>query len=115
MEHKKICVLGDAGIGKTKVIRELVGDVNPDQEYTYYPTLGVEVSPFRNLGIWELAGDDRYQGSRSNYLLNSTIRVIVTNGSSVSKWVDLCNDLNYTYEIVSIDNLFDYLSNLANH
>ena len=60
----KVTLLGPSGVGKTNLVRSLIGAAIPT---TYIPTLGVEVHAVslngRNYNVWDCAGwDSIYRG-----------------------------------------------------
>jgi small GTP-binding protein len=76
---KKVCLLGDAGVGKTSLIRRFVLDVFDD---SYITTIGAKVSkksmtlylPERDmqvnlaLMIWDVSGQKEYKAIHEQYL-----------------------------------------------
>jgi small GTP-binding protein len=83
---KKICLVGDFGVGKTSLIRRFI-----DREFSdkYLSTIGVKVSRKDvdlNLGdknvalqllIWDLEGSTKYKAIAPSYLQGSTGIIIV--------------------------------------
>ena len=81
----KVSLVGKKNIGKTCFLKRLN---NTFSEYNnYIPTLGVSVSPIDILGsngkirlnIWDIAGDERYRGLKSDYHINSKLAIIFKN------------------------------------
>ena len=81
--QKKICLLGDFGVGKTSLIRQFVEDRFDDR---YLTTIGVKISRktiARSYGsmsmlIWDLAGSTGFNSiSNSSYMQGTAGAVIV--------------------------------------
>jgi len=81
--QKKICLLGDFGVGKTSLIRRFVEDRFDDR---YLTTIGVKISRktiARSYGsmsmlIWDLAGSTGFDSiSNSSYMQGTAGAVIV--------------------------------------
>lgn len=86
--NRKICLIGDFGVGKTSLIRRFV-----DQQFSdeYLSTVGakisrkvVEVLPCANtekkniqLLIWDIEGKSQFQGITSTYLRGAMGAIIV--------------------------------------
>lgn len=101
METKKISLLGNAGVGKTKWVHSLMGShIN-----TYNPTLGVEVHPYtkdgRCFNIWDIAGDPRYCGLGDGYLVGSDHALIMWDTiETPMRWINMCNQNNLPYTLI---------------
>jgi small GTP-binding protein len=81
--QKKVCLLGDFGVGKTSLIRRFVEDRFDDK---YLSTIGVKISRktiVRSYGsmsllIWDLAGSNGFDSiSNSSYLQGAAAAMIV--------------------------------------
>lgn len=83
---KKICLLGDFGVGKTSLVRRFVYNRFDDK---YISTLGVKVSRKTvavpepegivelTLLIWDIAGSDEFSRIRTSYLRGSAGALLV--------------------------------------
>lgn len=104
---KKVVVLGEAGVGKTKYVeRCLVGTTNNTQ---YFATLGVEVHPFHKVvngqlihyNVWDVAGNDTYAGNRDSYLVGTTYALIMHDPTHApDRWISLCQTENIPYTLI---------------
>jgi small GTP-binding protein len=72
--QKKICLLGDFSTGKTSLVRRFVYNVFDER---YMSTLGVNISrkvvdlsaeQWVHLMIWDLSGNEKFDGARSEYI-----------------------------------------------
>ncbi len=80
--QKKVCLLGDFGVGKTSLIRRFVDGIFDDR---YLSTIGVKISRKTlvrdasklNLLIWDLAGGDDYTKARTSYIKGAAGALIV--------------------------------------
>lgn len=71
--QKKICLFGDVAVGKTSLVRRFVEGRFDDR---YLSTIGVKVSRRLvelgerrlNLLIWDLAGNEEFNGLQANYI-----------------------------------------------
>lgn len=83
---KKVCLLGDYGVGKTSLVRRFVYNLFEDK---YLSTIGVKVSrkmialPHDNdiveltLMLWDLAGSEEFDDVRASYLRGANGAIIV--------------------------------------
>ena len=83
---KKVCLIGDFGVGKTSLIRRFVDRQFSDQ---YLSTVGVKISKkiievestpdprSLQLLIWDIEGHTKFKSISSNYLQGATGAVIV--------------------------------------
>ena len=75
--NKKVCLLGDFGVGKTSLVRRFVYERFEDK---YLSTIGVKVSrktmnlPYQDklidlsIILWDLAGSEEFNSIRASYL-----------------------------------------------
>ena len=82
----KICLLGDAGVGKTSLIRRYVMDMFDDK---YITTLGTKVSKRKlvikkndnefdlTFSIWDILGQEEFKNIQNMALKNSKGAIIV--------------------------------------
>lgn len=81
---KKICMVGDFGVGKTSLIRRFVDRQFSDQ---YLSTVGVKISRKLiesvnlQLLIWDLEGHTKFKGITPSYLQGASGAVIVADVS----------------------------------
>lgn len=80
--QKKICMLGAFGVGKSSLVSTYLKGVYSD---SYKTTVGARIeikpmivasNPF-HLVIWDIAGEDEFQLTNSNYLLGSAGYVLI--------------------------------------
>ncbi len=80
--QRKICILGDFGVGKTSLVRRYVEGIFDDR---YLSTIGVKVSRREvdtgerqvNLIIWDVAGSEEFNGKHTSYLQGSAASLLV--------------------------------------
>lgn len=81
--QRKICLLGDFGVGKTSLVRRFVEGRFDDQ---YLSSIGVKISRYAlkgekerpiNLIIWDLAGNEEFNGKHKSYLQGSFAALLV--------------------------------------
>lgn len=80
--QKKVCLLGDFGVGKTSLIRRFVENRFDDK---YLHTIGIKISRKSlprprhrlNLIIWDVAGGDEFKSLHSSYLNGAAGALIV--------------------------------------
>src|ERR687885_1836433 len=81
---KKICMVGDFGVGKTSLIRRFVDRQFSDQ---YLSTVGVKISRKLvesvnlQLLIWDLEGHTKFKGITPSYLQGASGAVVVADVS----------------------------------
>jgi small GTP-binding protein len=83
---KKICLLGDAAVGKTSLVRRFVYDLFDDK---YVSTIGVKVSRKTvtvsqaneitsvTMMLWDLAGSEEFDQVRTSYMRGAAGAVLV--------------------------------------
>jgi small GTP-binding protein len=80
--QKKICLLGDFGVGKTSLVNRFVEGRFDDK---YLSTIGVKISRKTltrsygemNMLVWDLAGSNGFETSSSTYMQGATGALIV--------------------------------------
>jgi small GTP-binding protein len=80
--QKKICLLGDFGVGKTSLVNRFVEGRFDDK---YLSTIGVKISRKTltrsygemNMLVWDLAGSNGFESSSSTYMQGATGALIV--------------------------------------
>jgi small GTP-binding protein len=82
---KKICLIGDFGVGKTSVVARFVDHTFSDK---YLSTFGVtiktkfiEQEPAIKLVIWDIAGNDIVTATNSKYLRGADGFLLVVDGT----------------------------------
>lgn len=86
---RKICLIGDFGVGKTSLVSRFVNQVFSEK---YLTTVGVKIDtkPLRTasgdlkLVIWDLAGKNALDAVRLNYLKGASGLLIVADGTRES-------------------------------
>lgn len=82
MIHKKICLLGASGVGKTSLIKHYVDGIFSDK---YLTSIGVKIDKKIvklakeevQLMIWDIEGIDRYCGFQAKYMRGASGLIIV--------------------------------------
>lgn len=84
--NKKVCLLGDAAVGKTSLVRRFVYNLFDDK---YLSTIGVKVSRKTvavprtdgvvelTMMLWDLAGSEEFDRVRSSYLRGAAGALLV--------------------------------------
>lgn len=109
----KIIFLGDAGVGKSSILRRYHRDCFTEMtDHTigvdFFTTLMTKDSKLYKLQIWDTAGQEKFNSLITSYFKESTMAVIVfdttdhTSFSNVQKWI---ND----YEFISKTNNSSHL------
>lgn len=83
---KKICMIGDFAVGKTSLVSRFVKNVYSEK---YLTTVGVKIDTKEisindeviKLVIWDLAGEDRFNSVRLNYLRGAAGYILVSDGT----------------------------------
>ena len=78
----KVCIIGDAGVGKTVMVRKFLTNDFTNQ---YLPTIGVEVHPFHfntnvgaiTLNFWDCAGNPKFAGIKEGYYHGADAAIIM--------------------------------------
>ncbi len=87
MQVKKICLLGDFGVGKTSLVRRFVRQQFSDQ---YHSTIGVKVDTKElvlevlgpvKLVIWDIAGSETLDTLYKRYLTGAAGYILVADGT----------------------------------
>ncbi|MEM6640424.1 MAG: GTP-binding protein [Pseudomonadota bacterium] len=87
MSTRKVCVIGDFGVGKTSTVARVVHNVFSEK---YLTTVGVKIdtyvhapadAPAQKLVIWDIAGADRFGSAEMNYLRGAHGYVVVIDGT----------------------------------
>ena len=109
----KIATLGDYSVGKTSIIRVLIGGkFDPFESQT----IGVDYSQITktidyqtvSIEIWDTAGQEKYKSLVPNYIRSANIILIVyditspTSYKNIDNWIDLINSLGDTKRMIFI-------------
>lgn len=116
--QKKVCLLGDFGVGKTSLVRRFVEGRFDDK---YLHTIGLKISRKSlarprhrlNLIIWDLAGGNEFRRLHPNYLNGAAGALIVCDLtrpetlSSFEHYITLMQEANKYSAIVFVANKAD--------
>src|SRR5271154_6839916 len=97
MLKKKICMVGQFGVGKTSLVRRFVDSIFDER---YLTTVGVKIdrkdvavgSASVTLMLWDLAGEDELTQLNVSHLRGASGYILVVDGcraSSLAKAIDL--------------------------
>lgn len=85
---RKVCIIGDFGVGKTSTVARYVHDVFSEK---YLTTVGVKIDTKEialddgrvtvKLVIWDIAGTDRFSAVEYSYLRGSAGYLLVADGT----------------------------------
>jgi small GTP-binding protein len=86
MLHKKVCLLGGFGVGKTSVVARFVSSIFSEK---YLTTVGVKIdkktvdagSGEMTLMLWDIYGEDEFQTVRDSYLRGASGYLLVADGT----------------------------------
>ena len=86
MIQKKICMVGVFGTGKTSLVQQFIFSKFSEK---YHSTVGVKIDRKQvtvagsevNLLLWDLAGQDKFQGVQGSYLRGSAGIFFVVDGT----------------------------------
>ena len=82
MNTSKLCIIGEAGVGKTTLVKLLTEQQLNDCRK---PTVGVAVERVEigndALALWDLAGQKRFQFMWDEFMRGSKLTVVVTDSS----------------------------------
>jgi len=84
--HKKICLLGGFGVGKTSLVSQFVHSIFSDK---YLTTIGVKIDKKSvslpgtrvEMVIWDMYGHDDFQKLRVSYLRGASGYLLVADGT----------------------------------
>ena len=90
--EKKLILVGDGGVGKSSLVKRLISNTF---DPIYKATLGYEVFPYVDqqndiqYNIWDVAGQEKFNGLKDAYYLESNIAII------------MCDDRNLTRKSIN--------------
>jgi small GTP-binding protein len=92
--QKKICMVGVFGTGKTSLVQQFIYSKFSEK---YHSTVGVKIDRKQvtvagtevNLLLWDLAGQDKFQGVQGSYLRGSAGIFFVVDGTRRETLTDL--------------------------
>jgi small GTP-binding protein len=109
MISKKICLIGDFGVGKTSLVRRYIESCFSD---TYLSTVGVkiarktlEISDKYNLAqdlqlmIWDIEGSTKFKAISSSYLQGANGAIIVADASRIETVAHIADHIQTFVEI----------------
>ncbi len=91
---KKVCLIGDFGVGKTSLVRRFVSNIFDD---TYITTVGVRIETKVvsmeggnriKLVIWDIAGSDTLDSLQKNYLQGLSGYMLVADGTRRNTFIN---------------------------
>jgi len=103
MQTYKVCLIGDACIGKSKLVNRLVGYKTKRK---YVPTTCMEVHPWKTpygtlYNIWDMAGFDTLRGMYDSCYLGCDHVFVMWDGVSYpSRWISECQERHIPYTLV---------------
>lgn len=121
----KMCVLGDAGVGKTSIVQQFANGVFDNTTSTETPQeYKRQISgPFTakcTLEIWDTAGQERYKAITRSYLKNARLVLLVYDATdtqsakNIETWVEYTKKSTYCVlderRIIVVGNKIDRLS-----
>jgi small GTP-binding protein len=124
---KKICMVGDFGVGKTSLIRMFVDRQFDDQ---YLSTVGVKISrtqlnPELKLLIWDIEGQTKFKKIAASYLKGASGMLIIADATrpetvdSFAEHINLCLQVNSQAQLILAINKSDLTTeeelNLLSH
>ena len=96
MVQKKVCMVGVFGTGKTSLVQQFVHSKFSEK---YHSTVGVKIDRKEvavagsqvNLLLWDLAGQDKFQGVQGSYLRGASGIIFVVDGTRRDTLVELAD------------------------
>jgi hypothetical protein len=84
--QKKICVIGEFGVGKTSLISQYVRSIFSEK---YHTTIGVKIDKKQvtvdksevNLVIWDIAGESEFGSMKPSHLAGASGYLLVADGT----------------------------------
>lgn len=102
---KKVCLLGDFGVGKTSLVQRFVYSIFEEK---YLSTIGVTISQKEvvsesdsivRLILWDLSGSDKFDGNRVSYLSGASGAFLVCDLSREDTYESLISHLERLREV----------------
>lgn len=103
---KKICLLGDIGVGKTSMIRRFVENIFDD---SYLSTIGVKVSQKKVmlsnsremlLLIWDVEGAGNTGNININYMTGASAAIVVADLTRLQT-IEVCGDIINSFQKIN--------------
>lgn len=77
MNSKKVVLFSNEAAGKTTFVMSAIdGNYQTSKDEKYNPTIGVEVSEYKNLVLWDCAGKEMFGGLRDGYYIGCNIGLL---------------------------------------
>ncbi len=111
MQYIKLCIVGEAGVGKTQLLKTLVGSSETIKQEEYGQNITskemvIDNTPY-NITLWDLPAQQRFASIRKNYYLGCNAIIVVfdltrrSSFTSLHKWIkEVAEALNYIPMIV---------------
>lgn len=116
----RVCLIGEASVGKTTLCHDMIGITK-----TPSPTIGLEfhVVNYKNnkIQLWDTAGEERYRALLPMYLRRAKIIIYVISALNLanekySYWLQYINDnAENNYKIIIVITKCDLFKNYKNH
>ncbi|MGS2719219.1 Rab family GTPase [Paraglaciecola aestuariivivens] len=107
MIHKKVCILGATGVGKTSLVKQFVEGLFSEK---YLTSIGVKIDKkqvYTNKGevqlmLWDIEGIDRYCGFQPKYLRGASAFIIVVDHTRSQSLVEGAEIQSMVSEVADI-------------
>ena len=92
---KKLCLLGNTGVGKTSIAKRIVKKKDYNHNYLEEPTIGASFvcakytdkqNNEHRFNIWDTAGQERYRSLAPLYYRDSIANVLVYDITNIDSW-----------------------------
>ena len=101
----KLCILGDGGVGKTALLKNLLTN---QFEKKYVATLGVEVHTLtfqtnvgdRRFNVWDTAGQEKFGGLRDGYYIQAQCGIVMFDVTSNITFKNVVNWMRDFHNVV---------------
>jgi len=109
--EKHILLLGDPGVGKTALLRRIIGD---NFEKKYLPTMGIDVFYYENFIFYDTAGQEKFTTLNVEKVDGCIIMFSVTSVLSVKNinfWQSKLKMMSETAMVLFVGNKQDLANN----
>ncbi|MHA1115994.1 MAG: GTP-binding protein [Candidatus Heimdallarchaeum aukensis] len=90
MHNLKICIVGEAGVGKTELLRTLTTEVRKEEYGQNIATYSIEIKGEKyNLTLWDLPAQQRFTEIRKSYYVGSNVIFVVFDLTRRSSFIDV--------------------------